>query len=443
LNVTNFCTTEYGEKRRITLDQLPTTMDDGTSEEDVEYIPAESQDVWQNFDSGCTVRLLCPQKHNDDIHALLSNLEYEFGCMVGSNAYLTPGGAINQGFAPHYDDIEAFILQLEGYKRWLVYPPMNKNETLPRESSRDFTEEEMKDIEPVIDIELGPGDILYMPRGWVHQANTCRAKHHSLHLTISAWQHWSWADYLEIIMPEALEAATAKTTSLRSGLPRNFLSYMGTMHEQIDLNSKDAPEGLRQLAQNTDDDANDEDGDNRREALEKRRVLKLQEAFKADAKKKIMRVCKEALSMVTAGCDQIAKQYLSDRQPPAFTPQDCELTSENRAENGGKIWPNTMVRLAKPGIAHLVIEDDKAVLYHSADNSRVYREQPLSPLEFEIDDAPALESLLTTVEPHWICVQDLIHGDIEDKMEIAQSLYDEGILAMFQGEKPDMTVQTG
>ena len=40
--------------------------------------------------------------------------------MVGSNAYLTPGGAPNQGFAPHYDDIEAFILQVEGYKHWRV-----------------------------------------------------------------------------------------------------------------------------------------------------------------------------------------------------------------------------------------------------------------------------------------------------------------------------------
>ncbi len=117
--------------------------------------------------------------------------------MVGSNAYLTPGGALNQGFAPHYDDIEAFILQLEGYKHWKVrlniqricahyyfivifsvfffftssflkvYPPMSKEETLPRESSRDFTEEEMKDIDPVIDVVLGPGDLLYMPRGWV------------------------------------------------------------------------------------------------------------------------------------------------------------------------------------------------------------------------------------------------------------------------------------
>ena len=48
--------------------------------------------------------------------------------------YLTPAGS--QGFAPHYDDIEAFVLQLEGKKHWRLYSPRNKEEVLPRFSSR-------------------------------------------------------------------------------------------------------------------------------------------------------------------------------------------------------------------------------------------------------------------------------------------------------------------
>lgn len=308
---------------------------------------------------------------------------------------------------------------------------MKKEETLPRESSRDFTDEEMKDIEPVIDVELGPGDLLYMPRGWVHQANTCKREHHSLHLTVSAMQNWSWTDLLDMIMPEALEAASASSVSLRAGLPRNFLSYMGTMHDSDNSGS----EILNRIEEKSEEEnAHDK---------EQKRKKKLQKAFKAEAKKKILRVCKEALSMVTSGCDQMGKRFLSDRLPPALTTIETAFTSENRAETGGKIFPNTMVRLAKPGLARLVVEDDKAVIYHSLDNSRVYHETPISPLEFEIDDAPALEMLLTTIEPHWICVQDLIHGDIEDKMDIAQSLYDEGILSMFQDNRPDRSIQIG
>lgn len=39
----------------------------------------------------------------------------------GTNPYLTPPGS--QGFAPHYDEIEVFLLQLEGSKIWILYEP--------------------------------------------------------------------------------------------------------------------------------------------------------------------------------------------------------------------------------------------------------------------------------------------------------------------------------
>lgn len=49
---------------------------------------------------------------------VLGTLELFFRAPVGCNAYLTPPG--RQGFAPHSDDIDAFILQLEGTKRWVL-----------------------------------------------------------------------------------------------------------------------------------------------------------------------------------------------------------------------------------------------------------------------------------------------------------------------------------
>ena len=50
------------------------------------------------------------------------------------------------------------------------------------------------------------------------------------------------------------------------------------------------------------------------EFLKIKEMKKLQNDFREKAKAKIMKVCKEALSMVDAACDEIGKRFLSD--PP-------------------------------------------------------------------------------------------------------------------------------
>jgi len=330
-----------------------------------------------------------------------------------------------------------------------------------------------------MDVVLGPGDVLYLPRGWIHQAETVRAPSnhktkvngiaddHSLHLTVSAMQNWCWADYLDILMPDALESAAAsdKSISLREGLPRNFLGYMGTMHQLDDEDNDEGstmPEGLKQAMDaqaklSPDDERNEDEVLMDEEIPSRQRIMACRKKFKEEAKRRIMRVCKQAMSMLDDASDQIGKRFLSDRLPPALLQPERCLTKEGMSNDTAapslenlhhhnaltKIWPNTLCRIVRPNIARLVVEDGKAVLYHCLDNSRVFRGTPLSPMEFEIDDAPALEQLLTTVEPHWIMVQDLLHGDIEDKMEIAQALLNEGILATMLVEAPDTSVQTG
>eukprot|EP01050_Picozoa_sp_SAG11_P010563 SAG11_NODE_1064_length_5994_cov_4.748601_2_plen_199_part_00 len=117
----------------------------------------------QEYNRGSSIRLLCPHAHSENVWELLSALESCFGSFVGSNSYLTPAGT--QGFAPHYDDIEAFVLQLEGKKEWQVYSPRSVDETLPRFSSHDIKEDDLAD--PVFSATLTAGDLLYFPRGWV------------------------------------------------------------------------------------------------------------------------------------------------------------------------------------------------------------------------------------------------------------------------------------
>lgn len=423
LNVTRYERQADGVKRRVTLDLVASnTSEENTGEDNLVAVDPES--LWSNFDKGCTVRLLCPHKHSDTTHTLLSLMESEWSCMVGANAYLTPPSGA-QGFAPHYDDIEAFCLQLEGQKRWKVYAPLKKSERLPRTSSEDFVEDTLRDHEPFLDIVLEPGDILYMPRGWIHQACTIEGDNctHSLHLTMSAMQQWAWIDLMDILIPEAMDAAASgDSTMLRQGLPRGFLDYMGGMHDQ-----SSESEVLKEK-EKADREVQDDDPGKIDAELERKLWQKAQsDAFRVEAKKKIMKIAKEAMDMIDATCDEMGKRFLSDRLPPALTTMEKATTN---SESNNEILPQTMCRISRPGCARLVVEDGKAVLYHCADNSRVYHELPLSPMEFELDDAPAIEQLLTTNEYEWVRVADLIHDSIDDKVSVVKALFDEGILCI-------------
>ncbi|HZC70035.1 MAG TPA: cupin domain-containing protein [Jatrophihabitans sp.] len=110
-----------------------------------------------------------------------SNLAGELGHPVQINAYVTP--AENQGFAPHYDVHDVFVLQVAGHKRWTIHPPVVDAplDNQPWEKFRDQVN--ARAAEPaLIDAVLERGDALYLPRGTIHSA---RAQGEiSIHLTV-------------------------------------------------------------------------------------------------------------------------------------------------------------------------------------------------------------------------------------------------------------------
>uniref|UniRef100_A0A1I8IKJ7 JmjC domain-containing protein n=1 Tax=Macrostomum lignano TaxID=282301 RepID=A0A1I8IKJ7_9PLAT len=185
---------------------------------------ALASQTWQFYQSGCSLRLLCPQVFHDRVYQKLSILHELFGSFVGANVYLTPPGT--QGFAPHWDDIEAFVMQLEGRKHWRVYAPRSPNERLPRESSGNFGPKDRLG-QPVIDAVLEPGDLLYMPRGFIHQGR-CLDGWHSLHITVSTYQKFAWTDLLAEAISGALERATTQDEEFRRGLPLGLLGFAGS-----------------------------------------------------------------------------------------------------------------------------------------------------------------------------------------------------------------------
>jgi hypothetical protein len=146
---------------------------------------------------GWTLQIHQPQRFNDDLWRLCASLEGSLGCLVGCNQYITPPG--KQGLAPHYDDVEIFVLQVQGEKLWKLYE--KKEYMLANAPSGDLLETSLG-APPSMEVTLRPGDCLYMPRGTVHHAT---ASSQSSHLTISTYQRWTVLDIAHQVLGAALE----------------------------------------------------------------------------------------------------------------------------------------------------------------------------------------------------------------------------------------------
>jgi len=348
--------------------------------------------LWDFYNNGCSIRMLNPQTFHNGVWRLCSTLQDHFQNMVGANVYLTPPGT--QGFAPHWDDVEVFMLQLEGKKHWKIYSPRNKEETLPRFSSANLEQDEVGT--PIIEVDLEPGDMIYMPRGTIHQGN-CLSEEHSLHITISTYQMNSWTDLLEKLLPAALTAASQEDLQFRQGLPRDFLLNMGVAQED--------------------------------------KTSSAREKFMEKVKKLMTKLIDYA--PVDAACDQLGKKLMGDLLPPALELSEKARTvmgdgekwnsSKNTVVNRVEIDPDTNIRLIRSTAVRLVTEEDSVLVYFSTENTREYQEVGEQSLEVGSDLAPAVEHLVTTY-PAWVKVEDLPLEELEDRMKVAGDLWERGVL---------------
>ena len=172
-------------------------------------------------EESCTVQFLQPQRYVDILWKTLFELEDEFGSLWGCNAYLTPKGA--QGLAPHYDDVEVFVLQLEGCKHWKIYERVEDSANLAMESSGPLPPALVGDVKE--EILLQPGDLLYLPRGTVHSATSSESQH-STHITISTYQRQSGYDFISSTANQLFDELAPVKLGLRKGLPLKYYEEM-------------------------------------------------------------------------------------------------------------------------------------------------------------------------------------------------------------------------
>ena len=137
--------------------------------------------VWKEFSAGATIVLQSLQRTWPAVAVFCRDVELELTHPVQANAYVTPPAA--RGLSVHHDTHDVFVLQVAGAKQWAVHPPVVE---LPLRS-QPWKASLGPPADPLLDVELRPGDSMYVPRGFPHAARAQDGV--SVHLTIGvlAW----------------------------------------------------------------------------------------------------------------------------------------------------------------------------------------------------------------------------------------------------------------
>lgn len=173
----------------------------------------DSEVVFSEFYQGTTVVMQALHSNWVPLAQFCRNLETFFNYPVQTNIYMTPKQS--QGFSAHYDTHDVFVLQVVGAKRWRVYEgPIH----LP-DRSQAFKASETVPGKLLLEQELKAGDMLYLPRGFIHEGLT--SDNDSLHITVGIISY-TWVD----IFNEAVSLLKTDP-EFRASLPPGFALHAG------------------------------------------------------------------------------------------------------------------------------------------------------------------------------------------------------------------------
>ncbi|MFI8566032.1 cupin domain-containing protein [Rhodococcus sp. NPDC078407] len=185
----------------------------------------------------------------------VGELVRELGHPVQVNSYVTP--AASQGFSPHYDVHDVFVVQIAGTKRWTIHAPVHVHplDNQPWSDRRSAVEERASNV-PELDFVLEPGDVLYLPRGWIHSAQALGET--TVHLTVGV------ASFNEYDIARHALRELGDVAELRSPLPAGLVPtdteavvphvqrVLDAMRTALDDISRD-PDAVRRLAERLGD----------------------------------------------------------------------------------------------------------------------------------------------------------------------------------------------
>ena len=178
--------------------------------------------ILEHYYNGATIIISFADTMIPALAAINRSIEQELGIQSQANIYITPPNA--QGFTLHYDTHDIFLLQIKGPKIWRMY---DTGESLPTSAAKFKNEPKL-----IQEITINTGDILYMPRGIVHEAFSSEVS--TIHVNFSLSPRYGFH-----LIEAIAELAEKDDVFFRKVIPHRFCSdkqradYISAFNEKL------------------------------------------------------------------------------------------------------------------------------------------------------------------------------------------------------------------
>ena len=193
------------------------------------------ESVCQAFARGNSLRVGCTEQFSESVRQVTAALESRLSASATASTYITPRH--QQMLRRHADPHDVFLLQTDGKKHWKVYAPSQDRPLSygivlgSRKFSGPYAKQRLGRHSPgmysttltsqngtddlLFDVTLTPGDFLYIPRGFDHEATT--SDDLSMHITVGVYGY-SW----HVAAVYALSRLVEEHGELRDFLPHDL-----------------------------------------------------------------------------------------------------------------------------------------------------------------------------------------------------------------------------
>lgn len=194
-------------RSRINLLSKVTLIQDSWFPQDFDESHSSLEELKSNLlKSNVTLHLDHASTYVPKLSSLTNMTDHSFGLPSTINIYLSPPH-LKISTPPHTDEQDVFIVQVMGSKHWRIYSPPDAGKDVQKDPfNRGKVGDilDSRELELLMDVSLDVGDVLYIPKGFPHDADTLYVTSTStrgmepvasLHLTIGIESHYYGLTY--------------------------------------------------------------------------------------------------------------------------------------------------------------------------------------------------------------------------------------------------------